>query len=107
MLAIAPAMLVEKTRGLYPAPEAIMSIMVEGAYVDFAPAMRIESRYFARIATGAVAKNMINAFFFNLNAIKSGASRPKDVPRWKAAKVGVLGAGLVGGGVAWASAGPR
>ena len=104
MLAIAPAMLVEKTRGLYPAPEAIMSIMVEGAYVDFDTAMRIESRYFARIATGAVAKNMINAFFFNLNAIKSGASRPKDVPRWKAAKVGILGAGMMGGGIAWASA---
>ena len=108
MLAIAPAMLVEKTRGLYPAPEAIMSIMVEGAYVDFDTAMRIESRYFARIATGAVAKNMISAFFFNLNAIKSGASvkglRPSDAPRWKAAKVGILGAGMMGGGIAWASA---
>ncbi|TAK46080.1 MAG: 3-hydroxyacyl-CoA dehydrogenase [Betaproteobacteria bacterium] len=104
MLAIAPAMLVEKTRGLYPAPEAIMSAMVEGTYVDFDTAMRIESRYFARIATGAVAKNMISAFFFNLNAIKSGASRPKDVPRWKAAKVGILGAGMMGGGIAWASA---
>ncbi|TAK51336.1 MAG: 3-hydroxyacyl-CoA dehydrogenase [Betaproteobacteria bacterium] len=104
MLAIAPAMLVEKTRGLYPAPEAIMSAMVEGLYVDFDTAMRIESRYFAKIATGAVAKNMISAFFFNLNAIKSGASRPKDVPRWKAAKLGILGAGMMGGGIAWASA---
>jgi 3-hydroxyacyl-CoA dehydrogenase/enoyl-CoA hydratase/3-hydroxybutyryl-CoA epimerase len=104
MLAIAPAMLVEKTRGVYPAPEAIMSAMVEGAYVDFDTATRIESRYFAKIATGAVAKNMINAFFFNLNAIKSGASRPKDVPRWKATRVGILGAGMMGGGIAWASA---
>ena len=108
MLAIAPAMLVEKTRGLYPAPEAIMSAMVEGAHVDFDTAMRIESRYFARIATGAVAKNMISAFFFNLNAIKSGASvkglRPPDAPRWKATKVGILGAGMMGGGIAWASA---
>ncbi len=104
MLAVAPAMLVEKTRGLYPAPEAIMSAMVEGLYVDFDTAMRIESRYFAKIATGAVAKNMISAFFFNLNAIKSGASRPKDVPRWKAAKLGILGAGMMGGGIAWASA---
>jgi len=104
MLAVAPAMLVEKTRGLYPAPEAIMSVMAEGAYVDVDTALRIESRYFARVATGAVAKNMIGAFFFNLNAIKSGASRPKDVPRRKAQKVGILGAGMMGGGIAWACA---
>jgi len=104
MLAVAPAMLVEKTRGLYPAPEAIMSVMAEGAYVDIDTALRIESRYFAKIATGAVAKNMVTAFFFDLNAIKSGASRPKDVPRWKASKVGILGAGMMGGGIAWANA---
>ena len=104
MLAIAPAMLIEKTRGVYPAPEAIMSIMAEGAGLDIDTALRIESRYFAKIATGPVAKNMISAFFFNLNAIKSGASRPRDVPRWKASKVGILGAGMMGGGIAWASA---
>jgi len=104
MLAVAPAMLVEKTRGLYPAPEAILSAMVEGAYVDFDTAMRIESRYLAKIAVGQVAKNMITAFFFNLTAIKSGASRPKDVPRWKPAKVGILGAGMMGGGIAYATA---
>ncbi len=104
MLAVAPAMLIEKTRGLYPAPEAIMAAMVEGAHVDFDTAMRIESRYFAKIASGQVAKNMISAFFFNLNAIKSGASRPKDIARWKASKVGILGAGMMGGGIAWANA---
>ena len=48
MLSIAPAMLVEKTRGLYPAPKAIMAAMVEGAYVDFDTALRIESRYLAQ-----------------------------------------------------------
>ena len=104
MLAVAPAMLVEKTRGLYPAPEAILSAMAEGAYVDFDTAMRIESRYLAKLATGPVAKNMISAFFFNLNAIKSGASRPKDVPKWRPAKVGILGAGMMGGGIAYATA---
>jgi len=102
MLAIAPAMVVEKTRGLYPAPKAIMSAMVEGAYVDFDTAMRIESRYFARLAVGGVAKNLIT-LFFNRSAIKSGASRPKDVPKWKATKVGILGAGMMGGGIAWAN----
>src|SRR6185436_3767629 len=104
MLAVAPAMLTEKTRGLYPAPEAILSSMVEGAYVDFDTAMRIESRYLAKIAVGQVAKNMITAFFFNLTAIRSGASRPKDVPKWKPAKVGILGAGMMGGGIAYATA---
>ena len=108
MLAVAPAMLTEKTRGLYPAPEAILSAMVEGAYVDFDTAMRVESRYLAKIAVGQVAKNMVSAFFFNLNAIKSGAGRPKsassDIPRWKPAKVGILGAGMMGGGIAFATA---
>lgn len=104
MLAVAPAMLVEKTRGLYPAPEAIMAAMVEGAGVDFDTALRIESRYLAKLAVGQIAKNMITAFFFNLSAIRSGASRPKDIPRWKPAKVGILGAGMMGAGIAWASA---
>ena len=102
MLAIAPAMVIERTRGLYPAPKAIMSAMVEGAYVDFDTAMRIESRYLARLAVGGVAKNLIS-LFFNRNAIRSGASRPKDVAKWKASKVGILGAGMMGGGIAWAN----
>jgi|CXWL01.1.fsa_nt_gi 3-hydroxyacyl-CoA dehydrogenase/enoyl-CoA hydratase/3-hydroxybutyryl-CoA epimerase len=103
MLSMAPAMLVEKTRGLYPAPKAIMAAMVEGAYVDFDTALRIESRYLAQLAVGGVARNLIS-LFFNRTAIKSGASRPKDVPKWKAAKVGILGAGMMGGGIAYANA---
>lgn len=103
MLTLAPAMLIEKTRGLYPAPEAIMSAAVEGASVDFETALRIESRYLAKLAVGQVAKNLIT-LFFNRTAIRSGASRPKDVPKWKATKVGILGAGMMGGGIAWASA---
>lgn len=103
MLSVAPAMVVEKTRGLYPAPKAIMSAMVEGAYVDFDTALRIESRYLARLAVGPVAKNLIT-LFFNRTAIKSGASRPKGVPKWKATKVGILGAGMMGGGIAFSTA---
>ena len=102
MLALAPAMVVEKTRGLYPAPKAIMAAMVEGAYVDVDTALRIESRYLARLAVGQVAKNLIT-LFFNRSAIKSGASRPKNVPKWRASKVGILGAGMMGGGIAWAN----
>lgn len=103
MLAIAPAITIEKTRGLMPAPEAIMACMVEGAQVDFDTALRIETRHLAKLMTGQVAKNLIT-IFFNQNAIKSGASRPKDVPKWKATKVGILGAGMMGAGIAWANA---
>ncbi len=103
-LAVAPAMLKKRTRGLYPAPEAALAVMVEGAQVDFDTALRIESRYLARLIVHPVAKNMINTFFFNLNAIKSGRSRPQDVPRSKPAKVGILGAGMMGAGIAYAQA---
>ena len=103
MLTVAPAMLVEKTRGLYPAPEAIMAAAAEGASVDFDTALRIESRYLVKLAVGQVAKNLIT-LFFNRTAIRSGASRPKDFPKWKAQKVGILGAGMMGGGIAWANA---
>jgi len=104
MLSVAPAMTVEKTRGLLPAPEAIMACMVEGAQVDMETALRIESRYLAELMTGQAAKNLIT-LFFNQNAIKSGASRgPKEIPKWKATKVGILGAGMMGSGIAWANA---
>lgn len=104
MLAIAPAMLRDKTKGCYPAPEAIMCAAVEGAQVDFDTALRIESRYFIQLATGQVAKNMISAFFFQLQEIKKGASRPAGYKPWQPSKVGVLGAGMMGSGIAWACA---
>src|SRR5690606_22293871 len=104
MLAVAPAVLKQKTRGLYPAPEAALAAMVEGAQVDFDTALRIETRYLARLIVSPVAKNMINTFFFNMNAIKSGQSRPQGVPRWKPQKVGLLGAGMMGAGIAYAQA---
>ncbi|ENW91114.1 MULTISPECIES: 3-hydroxyacyl-CoA dehydrogenase NAD-binding domain-containing protein [Acinetobacter] len=104
MLAIAPAILCDKTKGCYPAPEAIMSAAVEGAQVDVDTALTIESRYFTYLATGQVSKNMIGTFWHGLNAIKSGASRPQDIPQWQAKKVGILGAGMMGAGIAYAAA---
>ena len=103
-LSVAPAMLKQKTRGLYPAPEAALCAMVEGALVDVDTALRIESRYLAKVMVGPVAKNMINTFFFNMNAVKSGQSRPRDVPKFKPKKVGILGAGMMGIGIAYAQA---
>lgn len=104
ILAIAPAMLRDKTKGCYPAPEAIMAAAVEGAQVDVDTALRIESRYFTQLATGQISKNMIGTFWHGLNAIKSGASRPADIAKWQAKKVGVLGAGMMGAGIAYATA---
>ncbi|QTN24620.1 enoyl-CoA hydratase/isomerase family protein [Rhizobacter sp. AJA081-3] len=103
-LTVAPAMLAAKTHGLYPAAQAILETMVEGAMVDYDTATRIESRKLAKIMVGQNAKNMITAFFFNLNAIKSGKSRPPGFAPWKPAKVGVLGAGMMGAGIAHANA---
>ena len=104
MLAIAPAMLTKKTIGNYPAPEAILSAAVEGSLVDFETASRIESRYFVELLTGKVAKNMINAFWFQLNEINSGASRPDDIPKTEVRKLGVLGSGLMGHGISYVAA---
>ena len=104
VLAIAPAILRDKTKGCYPAPEAILSAAVEGAQVDVDTALTIESRYFTYLATGQISKNMIGTFWHGLNAIKSGASRPKDIPRNKIDKVGILGAGMMGAGIAYVTA---
>ncbi|MFG1813308.1 3-hydroxyacyl-CoA dehydrogenase NAD-binding domain-containing protein [Kribbella sp. NPDC049174] len=100
-----PANLRKQLKGApYPAPRAIMSAAVEGSQVDFDTASRIESRYFVSLATGQIAKNMIQAFFFDLQAINAGASRPSGVPKYSARKVGVLGAGMMGAGIAYVCA---
>ena len=103
-LAVAPAMLFNKTHGLYPAAQAILECMVEGAQVDYDTATRIESRKLAKVMVSQTTKNMITAFFFNLNAIKAGKSRPSGFAPWKPAKVGILGAGMMGAGIAYANA---
>ena len=100
-----PANLRKQLKGApYPAPRAIMSAAVEGSQVDFETASRIESRYFVSLATGQIAKNMIQAFFFDLQSINAGGSRPSGVPKYSARKVGVLGAGMMGAGIAYVCA---
>ncbi len=103
-LTVAPAMLKKKTRGLLPAPEAILACMVEGSLVDLETAFRTESRHLAQLMTGGQAQSMINTFFFNMNAVKSSASRPAGQARFKPQKVGIVGAGMMGAGIAWAQA---
>ncbi|WP_068062979.1 3-hydroxyacyl-CoA dehydrogenase NAD-binding domain-containing protein [Nocardia xishanensis] len=100
-----PANLRKQLKGTnMPAPRAIMAAAVEGAQVDIDNASLIESRYFVSLLTGPVAKNMIQAFFFDLQSINNGGSRPKDVPKKDIKKVGVLGAGMMGAGIAYVSA---
>ncbi len=103
-LAIAPAMLKQKTKGCYPAPERILSAAVEGAQVDFDNGSLIETRYFAELVIGQVAKNMTGTFWFQLNAINAGGSRPEGVAKETFKKVGVLGAGMMGAGIAYSTA---
>lgn len=99
-----PAMLHQKTRGLMPQMTAAMDVAFQASMLDIDTALRIEGRNFAKIATNPVAKNMISAFFFQLNQINGGASRPKDIDKQLTKKVGILGAGMMGQGIAYVSA---
>ena len=100
-----PSLLRKQIKGAnMPAPRAILAAAVEGAQVDFDTASRIESRYFTELATGHVAKNMIQAFFFDLQAINGGGSRPEGIGKTPITKIGVLGAGMMGAGIAYVSA---
>ncbi|WP_025128737.1 3-hydroxyacyl-CoA dehydrogenase NAD-binding domain-containing protein [Pseudomonas sp. PH1b] len=104
MLAIAPSILRTKTQGCFPAPEKILCAAVEGAQVDFDTAQLIETRYFTELTTGQVAKNMIGTFWFQLNEINAGGSRPQGIATQVTKKLGVLGAGMMGAGIAYVSA---
>lgn len=104
MIAVAPSVMRKQTRGRMPAPEAILCAMVEGAQVDFDTASRIESRYMVQLATGRQVKNMLNTFWFQMNDIKAGVGRPQGVAARQFKRVAILGAGMMGAGIAWACA---
>jgi len=104
ILAIAPSMLRDKTKGNFPAPENILSCVVEGSLVDFDTALRIEARYFAQLVVSQVSKNMIGTFWYQLNALNKGAARPDSFERKPVKKLGILGAGMMGAGIAYVSA---
>jgi 3-hydroxyacyl-CoA dehydrogenase/enoyl-CoA hydratase/3-hydroxybutyryl-CoA epimerase len=98
-----PANLRKQLKGAhYEAPHHIMCVAYEGAQVDVDNAFAIETRYFTDLACNSPqAKNMIQAFFFDLQAINKGGSRPDGHDRWKATRVAVLGAGMMGAGIAY------
>ncbi|MFG3259692.1 3-hydroxyacyl-CoA dehydrogenase NAD-binding domain-containing protein [Streptomyces sp. NPDC048172] len=100
-----PANLRKQTSGApYPAQRNILAAAVEGSQVDFETAQKIEARYFVELVTGQISKNMIQAFFFDLQAVNQGRSRPQGVEERKAVKAAVLGAGMMGAGIAYACA---
>ncbi|MEU3917501.1 3-hydroxyacyl-CoA dehydrogenase NAD-binding domain-containing protein [Streptomyces sp. NPDC029004] len=100
-----PANLKKQTAGApYPAPRNILAAAVEGSQVDFETALTIEARYFTELVTGQISKNMIQAFFFDLQAVNSGANRPGGIEPRPVRKVAVLGAGMMGAGIAYSCA---
>ncbi|MCT4353242.1 3-hydroxyacyl-CoA dehydrogenase NAD-binding domain-containing protein [Streptomyces sp. Je 1-79] len=100
-----PANLKKQLAGApYPAPRNILACAVEGSQVDFETALTIEARYFTELVTGQTAKNMIQAFFFDLQAVNSGANRPQGIEPRPVRKVAVLGAGMMGAGIAYSCA---
>jgi len=100
-----PANLKKQLKGAnYPAPKAIMAVAAEGALVDFDNALAIEGRYFTNLATGQVAKNMIQAFFFDMNAVNGDRNRPEGIEKYEAKKAVVLGAGMMGAAIAYVCA---
>ncbi|MGE3288874.1 MAG: 3-hydroxyacyl-CoA dehydrogenase NAD-binding domain-containing protein [Pseudonocardia sp.] len=100
-----PANLRKQIKGApMPAPRNILSAAVEGTQVDIDTAFRIEARYFVELVCGQVSTNMTRAFFFDLNAINNGGSRPDGYEKWAPTKVAVLGAGMMGAGIAYVCA---
>ncbi|MCB1614462.1 MAG: 3-hydroxyacyl-CoA dehydrogenase, partial [Pseudomonadales bacterium] len=99
-----PVNVMNSTKGNFPAPKAIFACIHDVARVDFETAEKIEARYFLHLMSSQVAKNMIRTFFFQLQALEKGASRPAAIKPTKVRKLGILGAGMMGAGIAYTAA---
>jgi 3-hydroxyacyl-CoA dehydrogenase/enoyl-CoA hydratase/3-hydroxybutyryl-CoA epimerase len=100
-----PANLRKQIKGAnYPAPHHIMAAAVEGAQVDFDTAIEIEGRYFVDLLVGQVSKNMIQAFFFDLQQVSGDRGRPEGIEPYTAKKAVVLGAGMMGAAISYVCA---
>ena len=100
----ANAMVNAKTKGAFPAAKALLSAVYEGALVPFDTALKIEARWFTNVLLNPSSAAMIRSLFVNKEALEKGAVRPKDVPDQRVKKLGVLGAGMMGAGIALVSA---
>ncbi|MCZ6829409.1 MAG: 3-hydroxyacyl-CoA dehydrogenase NAD-binding domain-containing protein [Gammaproteobacteria bacterium] len=99
-----PANVMTQTRGLMPAQKAIFAAVVDVARVDFDTAAKIEARYFLSLLLDQTARNMMTAFFVQMNALNKGASRPDGYEKTAVSKLGLLGAGQMGAGIAFVAA---
>lgn len=100
----ANAMARGESRGNYPAIPAILSCIFEGSILPMDKALEVESKYFTSLLLDPTAGNMIRTLFVNKLAAEKGAARPKDEPKQKLEKIGMLGAGLMGAGITYVSA---
>ena len=98
------AILRRETYGNYPAASAILKCVYEGLLVPFDTALRIEQRYFTQIMQTTEAAMMIRSLFISLQELNKGARRPAGVPETDFKKIGVLGAGFMGAGIAYVTA---
>jgi 3-hydroxyacyl-CoA dehydrogenase/enoyl-CoA hydratase/3-hydroxybutyryl-CoA epimerase len=99
----ASAMVNSKTFGVYPAAKALLSAVYEGALVNFDNALKIEARWFTNVLMNPSSSAMIRSLFINMQALQKGANRP-EAPDQKVARLGVLGAGMMGAGIAYVAA---
>ncbi len=104
MLMAANAMLREKTYDNYPAPRHILSCVYEGLATNLDTGLAIENRYFTNLVMSPVSKNMIRSLFFGMQEANKLASRPAGVAEQKYTKIGMLGAGMMGAGIAMSTA---
>ena len=102
--AAANAIYRRETYDNYPAARAILQVVYEGLLVDMDTALRIESRWFAKILRSPEAAAMIRTLFVSMQELNKGARRPAEVPPTKLGKIGVIGAGFMGAGIARVSA---
>ena len=100
----ASAMVNGNTMGVYPAAKALLSAVYEGALVPFDTALKIETRHFTSVLVNPSSSNMIRSLFINKGALEKGAVRPTGLPDQTTLKVGVVGAGMMGAGIALVSA---
>ncbi len=99
----ASAMVNGKTQGVYPAAKALLSAVYEGALVPFDTALKIEARWFTNVLMNPSSEAMIRSLFINKEALEKGANRP-SVDDQKVSQVGIIGAGMMGAGIALVSA---
>ena len=101
---VGTALAAKLTQRNYPAPVAILSAVFEGTQVPIDQGLKIESKYFAKLLTGPVSRNLMRTMFVNKGLADKLARRPADVPKIPVKKLGVLGAGMMGSGIAYSSA---